>query len=111
MMAGNSFCLLAHLLKARVVDTDREVPVNILILLPAALMDLGGEILSNMGLVLSRDAATHDILECSAMVWCGLISVPVFGRRLKLFQWLGMIFIATGTLAGIGPRHIILLIN
>ena len=61
MMAGNSFCLLAHLLKARVVDTDREVPVNILILLPAALMDLGGEILSNMGLVFLEAAVRGPI--------------------------------------------------
>ena len=36
------------------------------------------------------------ILPATAMIWCGLLSIPFLGRRLKWFQWFGMFVIACG---------------
>ena len=78
------------------IEDEEEIPVNIFIMLPAALMDMSGEFLLNTGLVLSRDAGTYQIMRSSTLVWSCLISIPVFKRIPKWFQGIGIILISIG---------------
>ena len=99
---GLVICLLVHLLqqvvmKERAAVREEEIPVNIFILLPPALIELAGGILNYAGLAFMRgDAGTYQMLSASLMIWCGLLSIPVFRRNLSWFQWLGMLVIAGG---------------
>ena len=105
MECGQGLCLLAYFLQDHIVgktgeegteEKEKELAVNIFILFPAALLDIGGCVLNNVGLVMSRDAGTYQMLVSSCMVWCGLISIPVFRRNLAGCQWWGIGVIAFG---------------
>ena len=87
---GLSLCLLGHLIqqgrarKKKVNETENEIPVNIFIMLPAALFNTAGEIFKNTGLYYMRgDAGTYQALTSSLMIWSGLLSIPVFRRNLS----------------------------
>ena len=109
MEAGQALCLMVYLFQqlvlGRIVKTravapaseeDREIPVNIFIMFPSAVLDIVGVVLNNIGLVLSRDAGTFQMLSSTCMIWCGLLSVPAFRRNMAWFQWCGMAVILLG---------------
>jgi len=52
-----------------------------------------------MGLAMIHDAGVFQMLRVTAMIWCGLLSIPFLGHRLKWFQWVGMLTIAGGLIA------------
>ena len=83
-------------------------------LLPSALLDLVALNFISLGYVLTRDPATKEILKSSTMIWCCLISIPLFQTRPKLYQWLGIVMISIGgfvkvsvTIPGIFPHYIV----
>jgi len=104
MMAGETFCMAAYLIHKCITSRNSkgeqgdggELPMNPLILFPASFMDLVGTALGYMGLAFSQDGGTFQMLRATAMIWCGLLSIPFLGRRLKWFQWFGMFVIACG---------------
>ena len=49
-----------------------------------------------LGDVLTRDPATKGILKSSNMLWCYLLSVPLFKRDSKVFEWCGILLIFLG---------------
>lgn len=104
MMAGQSLCLVGYPFKKFIgksnnsIEEDEEIPVNLFVLFPAALIDVIGAVFLNIGLVLSKDAGTNATLASSMIIWSAIISMPVFRRYPSWFQWLGMVTIALGIL-------------
>ena len=97
MLCGNGFCLMGYYLSKKIVEHDAApLHSDMITLFPAALMELFGEILANIGLVLTKDGGTSQVLDCSYMIWCGLISFFVFQRSLKWFEWTGILLITSG---------------
>ena len=50
----------------------------------------------SIGEVLTRDPATKGILKSSTMIWCYLISIPLFKREAKRADWCGFLLIFLG---------------
>ena len=64
--------------------------------LPNALLDLMAVNFITMGDVLTRDPATKGILKSSNMLWCYVLSVPLFKRDSKVSEWCGILLIFLG---------------
>ena len=98
MELGQALCLLPYLFQQRLMtkQDDQEIPVNIFVVFPGTILDICGGVLNNLGLVMSRDAGSFQMLTSSRMVWCGLLSIPVFRRNLKWSQWSGVAVIVLG---------------
>ena len=64
--------------------------------LPNALLDLVALNFLTMGDVLTRDPGTKGVLKSSNMLWCYLLSVPLFKRDSKVSEWCCILLIFLG---------------
>ena len=67
-----------------------------------------------IGDVLTKDQATKAILGSTTMIWCYLISIPLFKREMKTHQWIGILLISVGgfvkvsiIVPGLFPNYVI----
>jgi len=100
-MMGNALCMVVYQFKQRVLNRGVEeehkmVKMRPVLLLPPALMDWIATYLLSLGLVLTRDAGTYEIVKASTMVWCALLAIPVMRRWLRWYQWLGILLVSVG---------------
>ena len=63
---------------------------------PNALLDLMAVNFISIGEVLTRDPATKGIIKASTMIWCYLLSIPMFKRDARATDWCGIILIFLG---------------
>ena len=67
--------------------------------LPTALLDLTATNFISIGEVLTRDPATKGILKSTTMIWCYLLSMPLFKREARRTDWCGILLIFLGGFA------------
>jgi len=103
MMLGESMCMLVYVINKYVVhradpaavDGD-ALDMNPLVLWPAAFLDITATSLGYMGLAFMGDPGFFQMLRVSPIVFCGLLSIPFLGQRLKWFNWTGILIIGIG---------------
>ena len=66
---------------------------------PNALLDLMAVNFISIGEVLTRDPATKGILKSTTMIWCYLLSMPLFKREARRTDWCGILLIFLGGFA------------
>ena len=76
--------------------TDKGLDSQPFIFFPTALLDLMAANFISIGEVLTRDPATKGILKSSNMLWCYVLSVPLFKRDSKVSEWCGILLIFLG---------------
>ena len=76
--------------------TDKGLDSHPFIFLPTALLDLMAANFISIGEVLTRDPATKGILKSSTMIWCYLLSIPLFKREARGADWCGIMLIFFG---------------
>ena len=82
--------------------------------LPSSIMDVIAINMMAIGDVLTKDQATKAILGSTTMIWCYLISIPLFKREMKTHQWIGIFLISVGgfvkvsiIVPGLFPNYVI----
>ena len=80
--------------------------------LPNALLDFMAVNFISIGEVLTRDPATKGIIKASTMIWCYLLSIPLFKRDARVADWCSIMLIFLGgfvkvsiILPGLFPDH------
>jgi len=103
MMLGECLCLVVYgFLKYVVYRKNPEkvdgdaLPMNPLVLWPAAMLDIVATTLGYFGLGFMRSPGFFQMLRVSPIVFCGLISMPVLKQKLKIHNWLGILVIGVG---------------
>ena len=76
--------------------TDKGLDSHPFIFFPTALLDLMAANFISIGEVLTRDPATKGILKSSTMIWCYLLSIPLFKRVARGADWCGIMLIFFG---------------
>ena len=76
--------------------SDKGLDSHPFIFLPTALLDLMAANFISIGEVLTRDPATKGILKSSTMIWCYLLSIPLFKREARGADWCGIMLIFFG---------------
>jgi len=104
MMLGECLCMVAYLILKYVVykDTPEVIdgpdakPMNPLVLWPAAFLDIFATGLGYLGLILMANPGFFQMLRCTPIIWCGLLSIPFLGQRLKAHNWIGILVLSAG---------------
>jgi len=104
MMLGECLCMVAYLIlkyvvyrkTPEVIDGENPIPMNPLVLWPAAFLDIVGTSCDYMGLGFMRNPGFFQMLRCSPIIFCGLLSIPFLGQRLKMHNWMGIITVCFG---------------
>merc|ERR1711970_309720 len=104
MMLGECLCMVAYLIVKYVVykDTPEVIdgpdakPMNPLVLWPAAFLDIFATGLGYLGLILMANPGFFQMLRCTPIIWCGLLSIPFLGQRLKAHNWIGILVLSGG---------------
>jgi len=103
MMLGESMCMVVYVVNKYIVHRKDPAAVdgdaldmNPLVLWPAAFLDLFATSLGYMGLAFMRDPGFFQMLRVSPIVFCGLLSIPFLGQRLRWFNWTGILIIGIG---------------
>lgn len=121
MMLGECLCMVAYLIMKHVVhrknpelvDGPNPIPMNPLVLWPAAFLDIIGTSCDYMGLGLMRNPGFQQMLRATPIVFCALLSIPFLGKRLKAHNWSGIGIVVVGlaikaipdAMAGFGLTH------
>jgi len=113
MMLGECLCMVAYLVLKYIVyrgdpkkvDGD-ALPMNPLVLWPAAALDIVGTSLGYMGLAFMKDAGFFQMLRVSPIIFCGLLSIPILKQKLKWFNWGGILVVCTGLIVKAIPKVI-----
>ena len=102
-MLGETMCFGAYFFMKYVINRENPAaidgnakPMNPLILLPAALMDITATSLGYIGLGFMKDAGFFQMLRVTPIIFCGLLSIPILKQRLKWFNWTGILLVCTG---------------
>jgi len=104
MMFGECMCMGAYLILKYVVykDTPEVIdgpdakPMNPLVLWPAAFLDIFATGLGYLGLIFMANPGFFQMLRCTPIIWCGLLSIPFLGERLKAHNWIGIGVLSLG---------------
>jgi len=104
MMLGECLCMGAYLILRYVVykDTPEVIdgpdpkPMNPLVLWPAAFLDIFATGLGYLGLIFMGNPGFFQMLRCTPIIWCGLLSIPFLGQRLKAHNWIGILVLSGG---------------
>jgi len=104
MMLGECLCMVAYLILKYFVykknpeklDGENPIPMNPLIMWPAALLDIIATALGYMGLSFMNNPGFFQMLRCTPIIWCGLLSIPFLGERLKAHNWIGIAVLSAG---------------
>jgi len=103
MMLGESMCMIVYgILRYVVYKEDPKkidgdmLPMSPLVLWPAAALDILATTLGYMGLGFMRSPGYFQMLRVTPMIFCGLLSIPFLGRKLKLHNWIGMLVVCSG---------------
>jgi len=103
MMLGESMCMIVYGILRYIVFKDEpskidgeKLPMNPLVLWPAALLDIVATTLGYMGLGFMRNPGFFQMLRVTPMIFCGLLSMPILKRKLKLHNWIGMVIVCAG---------------
>jgi len=104
MMLGECLCMVAYLILKYVVykDTPEVIdgpdakPMNPLVLWPAAFLDIFATGLGYLGMIFMANPGFFQMLRCTPIIWCGLLSIPFLGQRLKANNWIGIGILSTG---------------
>ena len=107
MFLGELTCLLAYkvlyLYYKRKDYTDEQLPPSIsgsrsfspFIFLPPALCDMTATSLMYIGLNLTY-ASSFQMLRGALIIFTGLLSVAFLNRKLKKYEWIGIMFVMLG---------------
>ena len=76
--------------------SDKGLDSSPLLFLPTALLDLTATNFISIGEVLTRDPATKGIIKASTMIWCYLLSIPLFKRDARVADWCSIMLIFLG---------------
>merc|ERR1719454_356270 len=103
-MLGECLCMGAYLILRYVVykDTPEVIdgpdakPMNPLVLWPAAFLDIIATGLGYLGLIFMANPGFFQMLRCTPIIWCGLLSIPFLGQRLKAHNWIGILVLSGG---------------
>jgi len=106
MMFGECLCMGAYLILKYVVykDTPEVIdgpdakPMNPLVLWPAAFLDIFATGLGYLGMIFMANPGFFQMLRCTPIIWCGLLSIPFLGQRLKAHNWIGIGVLSAGLL-------------
>jgi len=104
MMLGECMCMIAYLILKYIVfrddpervDGPNALPMNPLVLWPAAFLDIVATAMGYMGLGFMKNPGFFQMLRCSPIIFCGLLSIPFLGQRLKAHNWIGIAVLCTG---------------
>jgi len=104
MMLGECLCMVAYLILKYVVykenpekvDGENPLPMNPLVLWPAAFLDIVATAMGYMGLSFMNNPGFFQMLRCSPIIFCGLLSIPFLGQRLKAHNWIGIAVLSAG---------------
>jgi len=104
MMLGECMCMGVYLILKYVVykenpekiDGDNPTPMSPLVLWPAAFLDIIATAMGYMGLGFMKNPGFFQMLRCSPIIFCGLLSIPFLGQRLKAHNWIGIAVLSTG---------------
>jgi len=104
MMLGECLCMVAYLVLKYIVYKDNPekvdgpdaLPMNPLVLWPAAFLDIVATAMGYMGLGFMKNPGFFQMLRCSPIIFCGLLSIPFLGQRLKAHNWIGIAVLSTG---------------
>jgi len=103
MMLGESMCMVVYVVNKYIVHRKDPAAVdgdaldmNPLVLWPAAFLDLLATSLGYMGLGFMRDPGFFQMLRVSPIIFCGLLSIPFLGQRLRWFNWTGILIVGVG---------------
>jgi len=104
MMLGECLCMGVYLILKYVVykDTPEVIdgpdakPMNPLVLWPAAFLDIIATGLGYLGLIFMANPGFFQMLRCTPIIWCGLLSIPFLGQRLKAHNWIGILVLSAG---------------
>jgi len=103
MMFGECMCMVVYLILKYIVNKEdpekfdgEALPMNPLVLWPAAAFDLVGTGIGYMGLAFMHDTGMFQMLRVSPIIFCGLLSIPFLGQRLKWFNWTGIVVVCSG---------------
>jgi len=105
MMLGESMCMVVYWIfrygvyrnEPKKIDGDM-IPMNPLVLWPASFLDITATSLGYMGLGFMKNPGFFQMLRVSAMIFCGLISIPVLKQKLKIHNWMGILIVCAGLL-------------
>jgi len=104
MMFGECLCMGAYLIlkyvvykdNPEVIDGPDAKPMNPLVLWPAAFLDIFATGLGYLGMIFMANPGFFQMLRCTPIIWCGLLSIPFLGQRLKAHNWIGIGILSTG---------------
>lgn len=103
MMLGETMCFGAYYFLKYVVNRKDPgafdggaKPMDSLLLFPASLLDIAGTSLGYVGLGFLKDPGFFQMLRTTPIVFCGLLSIPILKRRLRWYQWTGILLIFVG---------------
>jgi len=104
MMFGECMCMGAYLIlkyvvykdNPEVIDGPDAKPMNPLVLWPAAFLDIFATGLGYLGLIFMANPGFFQMLRCTPIIWCGLLSIPFLGERLKAHNWIGIGVLSLG---------------
>jgi len=103
MMLGECLCMVAYLILKYVVHKNDHkkvdgdaLPMNPLVLWPAAFLDIVATSLGYMGLGFMKNAGFFQMLRCSPIIFCGILSIFFLGQKLKAHNWIGIATICIG---------------
>jgi len=111
MMLGECMCMAAYIFLKYViyrkdpkkVDGD-ALPMNPLVLWPAAFLDIVATSLGYMGLGFMNDPGLFQMLRVSPIIFCGLLSIPFLKQRLRWFNWTGILLVCMGLVVKAIPK-------
>jgi len=104
MMFGECLCMGAYLIlkyvvykdNPEVIDGPDAKPMNPLVLWPAAFLDIFATGLGYLGMIFMANPGFFQMLRCTPIIWCGLLSIPFLGQRLKAHNWIGIGILSAG---------------
>jgi len=104
MMLGECLCMLVYLIlkyfvykdNPEKIDGPNPTPMNPLVLWPAAFLDIVATAMGYMGLGFMQNPGFFQMLRVTPLVFCGLLSIPFLGQRLKMHNWIGILVVCLG---------------